>query len=216
MRKLGLTQRVEEFGTVGERRDCLDQAWADLLLPLGYLPVPLPNAVADREAMGELVTGLGLDGVILTGGNDLADLPGATTAAPERDRFEGLLIDACAVRNLPVLGVCRGLQMLVHHAGGALAMTQGHAGTRHGLQVTGESAMPLTDRDEVNSYHDFAVAADGLGRDLEAVAVAADGSVEAAVHRHLPIWGIMWHPEREPRDERDVALLRALFGDSTG
>lgn len=212
MRKIGLTQRVEVVAATGERRDCLDQAWTSLLLPLGLRPVPLPNAVADAGAVGAMFDDLSLDGVILTGGNDLADLPGARNPAPERDRFEGLLIDLCAKRRLPLLGVCRGLQMLVHHTGGALALTEGHAGTRHGLSAEPGGAMPLADRDEVNSYHDFAVDADGLGRDLAAGARATDGSVEAVHHRHLPIWGIMWHPERAPRDARDDALLRALFG----
>jgi putative glutamine amidotransferase len=214
--KIGLTQRVEEFAAVGERRDCLDQAWSELLVPLGYLPAPLPNAIADEEGVDALVTALGLDGVILTGGNDLADAPGARNAAPERDRFERLLIDVCGRRNLPVLGVCRGLQLLVCHAGGTLVMTRGHAGTRHALRADGGGAMPLSDREEVNSYHDFALDPGSLGRDFEAVARAADGSVEAIVHRRLPIWGIMWHPEREPRDPRDTALLRALFGEASG
>ena len=216
MLKIGLTQRVLEFAAVGERRDCLDQAWTELLVPLGYLPVPLPNAIADEEGVAALVTGLGLHGVILTGGNDLVGLPGARNAAPERDRFEHLLIDVCGKRNLPLLGVCRGLQVLVCHAGGTLAVTEGHAGTRHALRAEGGSAMPLSDREEVNSYHDFALDADSLGGDLDPVARAADGSVEAVVHRHLPIWGIMWHPEREPRDARDAALLRAFFGEAIG
>jgi gamma-glutamyl-gamma-aminobutyrate hydrolase PuuD len=210
VRKLGLTQRVEVFGAVGERRDCLDQAWSELLLPLGYLPVPLPNAAGDVQAVAGRVSELGLDGVILTGGNDLAAAPGARTAAPERDRFESLLLDVCAERALPVLGVCRGLQMLVRHGGGTLVPCDGHAGTRHELRVAKTSPMPLADRAGVNSYHDFTVGE--LGPDFVAVARAADGSVEAVVHRHLPIWGIMWHPEREPRDEGDAPLLKALFG----
>lgn len=216
MQKIGLTQRVEVVGSVGERRDCLDQAWADLLLPLGYVPVPLPNAVSGPAGVAALVAELDLHGVILTGGNDLADAPGAATAAPERDRFERLLLDACTERRLPVLGVCRGLQVLVRYCGGALAKVEGHAGTRHALRVEASPGMPLSDRDAVNSYHDYGVLRGELGADLEVAARATDGSVEAVVHRHLPVWGIMWHPERAPRDERDVALLRALFGESAG
>ena len=100
--------------------------------------------------------------------------------------------------------------MLVHHGGGTLVPCQEHAGTRHGLRVAGTGPMPLADRAEVNSYHDFAIGE--LGPDLEAVARAADGSVEAVVHRQLPIWGVMWHPERAPRDEGDARLLRRSSG----
>jgi gamma-glutamyl-gamma-aminobutyrate hydrolase PuuD len=44
------------------------------------------------------------------------------------------------------------------------------------------------------------------------VALAPDGTVEAFVHRDFPQWGIFWHPEREPRDNRDAQILQTLFG----
>jgi gamma-glutamyl-gamma-aminobutyrate hydrolase PuuD len=209
MIRLGLTQRVEAVPDRDERRDCLDQAWARLLLSHGYLPVPLPNDASDAPAF---IDGLGLAGVILTGGNDLAQLPGATNTAPERDRFENRLLEACAARELPVLGVCRGLQMLVSFAGGHVGPLANHVATRHRIDVRPDPPIPLRARDDVNSFHGFGVSPDGIGRDLEAVAFAPDGSVEAVAHRKLPHWGIMWHPERQPHDEDDAELFRALFG----
>jgi gamma-glutamyl-gamma-aminobutyrate hydrolase PuuD len=43
------------------------------------------------------------------------------------------------------------------------------------------------------------------------VAFAPDGTVEAVAHVELLQWGIMWHPERDPYDERDLYILRAAF-----
>lgn len=211
---IGVTQRVEETPSDGERRDCLDQAWTSLLLTNGFLPVPLPNRIAIREGVEALIESLGLGGVILSGGNDLATLPGARNTAPERDTFETLLLDVCGERRLPVLGVCRGLQKLVSDAGGVPVPVKGHAGTAHRIRCTRPSAMPLGDQGDerqVNSYHDFGLEVDSLGEQLEPVALADDGSVEAVVHTDLPFWGIMWHPERGLRDERDAAILRAHF-----
>ncbi len=208
--RVGLTQRVETVPSYGERRDCLDQAWARLLTRHGMLPVPLCNAVEDVEPyLGELR----LDGIILTGGNDLGHLPGARNAAPERDAFERRALAAAAARDLPVLGVCRGMQMMVAAAGGELRPVEGHAGTRHAVSVRPPAAGCLGARETVNSYHDYCVPAGGLGPDWGAAAAAPDGSVEAMVHRRLRQWAVMWHPERPPWDERDADLLRAVFGE---
>jgi putative glutamine amidotransferase len=208
MIRLGLTQRVEIVAGRDERRDCLDQAWTRLLTAHGFFPIPLPNCTEDVETC---VKDLALQGVVLTGGNDLGHLPGAATCAPERDRFELRLLEVCSNRELPVLGVCRGLQVLVSAAGGELVRVANHVGRLHGIRSHPQQGIPLSDREQVNSFHEFGVSADALGRDLVPVAFAPDGSVEAAVHNRLPQWGIMWHPERSPHDERDVELLRALF-----
>ncbi len=208
MRTVGLTLRVDE---ARERRDALDQAWYGVLARADLRPVLLPNAPDVAFGMGGLVEDLGLDGVILTGGNDLVALPGGENTAPERDAVEAALIDACAERGLPLLGVCRGYQMLVHHLGGTLVRVDGHVATTHGLTVVADGPMPLGGRTEVNSYHGWGVPADGLGPVLRPAASAPDGTIEAAFHPDRPQWGLMWHPEREPFDDGDVALLRALF-----
>lgn len=209
MLRVGLTQRVEMPGDRNERRDCLDQAWARLLAECSCHPVPLPNAVRDAECY---LAEIDLDGVILTGGNDLAHLPQAATAAIERDVFERKLLSYCGGHEVPVLGVCRGLQMLVVHHGGGLSRIADHAGVRHGLAVCDSKVMPLANDRQVNSYHQFGVIGHDLPADLEVAARAPDGSIEAVFHQHLPQWGIMWHPEREDRFQRaDVDLITGLF-----
>jgi putative glutamine amidotransferase len=72
--------------------------------------------------------------------------------------------------------------------------------------------MPLAERPVVNSFHEFGLAAADLGPNMIAAARSPDGLVEAAVHRSLPHWGIMWHPERSPYDPGDLEIIRSLFG----
>ena len=91
-KRIGLTQRVEVVPGYGERRDCLDQRWAGLMIGLGFCPIPLSNDVLDVPAYLEA---LQMDGVVLTGGNDLVEAAGSERTAPERDRFEHLLLDFC-------------------------------------------------------------------------------------------------------------------------
>lgn len=208
MIKIGITQRVEAIADRDERRDCLDQRWATLLYALGMAAMPIPNGLARVEAW---VDAAGLGGIILSGGNDLAHLPGARNGAPERDATERALIGLSAARGLPLLGVCRGLQILTDFYGGRLRRAGGHVARDHALRVEADAGMPLADRPRVNSFHDYVIGPDGMPPELVAAAIAPDGTVEAVRHRNLPQWGIMWHPERAPFDAADHEILRRLF-----
>ncbi len=209
MKRIGLTLRVEEVTSYGERRDCLDQRWALLLQRAGYLPMGLMNLTADAETLPE---SLGLAGVILTGGNDLASVPEGSNQAPERDAFETALIHGCRANRLPLLGVCRGAQMLAAHYGAALEPIEGHVRTRTAVRAKGLLAGAYPHGLEVTCFHGLAISERSLPAELVPLARAADGTLEALGHRRYPQLGIMWHPEREdPFRERDVALLQRVF-----
>jgi len=205
--RIALTQRVEDLPDRGERRDALDQRWAELVEGVGATPVLVPNRL--RDPAGFLAAS-GASLLVLTGGNDLSHLPGATNTAPERDRTERALLDASAASRLPVLGVCRGLQLMVDHAGGTLLPLEGHVATRHPVTVPDGRGWPLVDGRVVNSFHDWGATPDGVAG-LDVLATAPDGTVEALCHRELPQVAVMWHPERAPEHAADVDLLRALL-----
>jgi gamma-glutamyl-gamma-aminobutyrate hydrolase PuuD len=179
---------------------------------MGIVPVALCNTVTD---VGHLIDAGALDGIILTGGNDIAAVSAASSVAPERDRFEVALIDACIARAVPVLGVCRGSQIIAHHLGSTLSPVTGHGGTRHEIFSQDGQNLGWPTQFEVNSFHDFAIPAVDLATDLVSLAEDSAGCVEAFHHRTHQIFGIMWHPEREPEPTvRDLALIRTLFGDA--
>jgi putative glutamine amidotransferase len=208
MKRIGLTQRVDAYPDRGERRDALDQAWIALLQELGYLPVLLPNLFDDARSYLDT---LSVEGVILTGGNDLPEAPGSAADAPERDQFEHSLLDVCAATGRPVLGVCRGLQLAIVHHGGDLVAFEGHVATRHRLLVRPDVHEPLRAREVVNSFHRFGVSSDNLDEQWHVLGTADDGTVEAIRHRDHPLWGIMWHPERDPADAGDRELIHYVF-----
>lgn len=209
MSRIGLTQRVEDVEAYDERRDCLDQRWAPLLQSFGIDPVPLFNRIDDVHAY---VDRLEIDGVVFTGGNDLAHLDGGTNVAPERDRFERALLEVAIERDIPVLGVCRGLQLLNVHCGGSLRKIDDHVAVEHDLEIDPE-AVALTNPDPparvaVNSYHGYGVDDEELGDELAVVGRAPDGSIEWVEHERHPITGIMWHPERpSPSEDLDRRII---------
>ena len=141
MKRIGLTLRVSENQSYPERRDCIDQRWAKLLLQLNYLPVLLPNlGSTDVEAF---LNDSALDGVVLTGGNSLIT-PDCTPAdaAPERDAFEQTLLRWATSREIPVLGICRGMQMINLHFGGNLSNLSNHVGSDHPVTKVDWSTIP--------------------------------------------------------------------------
>ena len=207
MTKVGLSQRVEEVDAYNERRDCLDQRWAPLIRSFGLDPVPLMNQIEDVDTY---VDRLQLDGIVLTGGNDFAYLESGTNVALERDRFERSLLKIAIDRELPVLGVCRGLQLINIHCGGSIRTIDDHVAVEHDLEINTQ-ATSVTDPPAqiiVNSYHGCGIDGEDLGKELSVVGRASDGSIEWLEHERHPITGIMWHPEREsPSEELDRRII---------
>ena len=150
-------------------------------------------------------------GLILSGGNDLSHLPGASNVSNARDRTEHALLALASRRRLPVLAVCRGMQMLNHFLGGNLRPVSGHVGCMHAVSAIGTDEL-FAAYGEVNSFHNWGISSADLAPGLLARVQAEDGSIEAAVHETLPWIGVMWHPERPSANtEQDTALIRHLF-----
>lgn len=216
-RHIAVTMRVDVHAAYGERRDALDQRWMILLQSLGLLPVPVPNGLARLD---DWVQALGISGLLLTGGNDVGLPGGRTASAPERDGTEGRVLVLARQRRWPVLGVCRGLQMMNVHCGGGLSAVDGHVAVRHDVLGVPD-ALPRffahASTRAVNSYHGCSIAAPDLAAELAPVYQDAQGWIEAVEHRQLPWAGIMWHPEREPAlDAPDRHLLNQLFANDHG
>ncbi|MGP0094477.1 MAG: gamma-glutamyl-gamma-aminobutyrate hydrolase family protein [Xanthobacteraceae bacterium] len=192
-----MTQRVVVDPPHGYRRDCLDQVWTKFLLRCDLVPVPMPNTA---EAALTLCEKASICGIVLTGGNDLAAYGGD---APDRDATESALLDFAERRGLPVLGVCRGMQIIQHHFGIPLRQVDGHIASRQCIHIEGKIA-------EVNSFHKFGSME--TRAPLKTWAIADDGVVKAIRHEDGRIIGMMWHPERlDPFNPVDVALFSQVF-----
>lgn len=194
-KRVVVSQRCDPVVGRDETRDALDIHLSALLWELNFLPVPMTSAISDHE---EYIQALMPDAVVLSGGSNI----GQTV---ERDRLETALLLYATTNDLPVLGICRGMQMINHHQGGNLRQISGHVAVRH--LIFGPLAVPS--QPEVNSFHNIGIVDNDLGNDLEAVAWSNDGAVEALRHRKLPWLGIMWHPERDtPATDFDQTLIR--------
>lgn len=195
MKKVALSQRVEAITGRNEVRDGVDQRLVKFIAAAGGLAFPVPNSLFFSNELNLWLDALCPDAIVLSGGNDIGD-------ATERDATEQALLTYAELRKLPVLGLCRGMQMMGYRAGAQLKPVTGHVGRKH--SVTGEIS------GSVNSYHNFALAE--CPEDFTVLAQSEDGGLEAIRHVVLPWEGWMWHPEREdgfPID--DVERLRRLI-----
>lgn len=200
--------RVTESEQYSERRDSLDQNWGRFIsqaLPEVFW-TPLPNIGGNiRVTAAEL----GLDGFILTGGDDIG-------SSPERDETERAILEWVISEDKAVFGVCRGLQFIQAYAGGPLEPCgkKEHVASRHPVRLSDSSIWGsyAGAELEVNSYHKFGVRETSLSQSLKALASTADGWVEALMH-HERCVAVMWHPEREDSARPwDVTLIRKTFG----
>lgn len=218
MKRIGITQRVStQFH--GQPHDCLDTAWSDLLLSLERLPIPLPNIEAAPATIEAYLDAVSLDGLILSGGNDISGFGEVrgSEVSERREAFERAAVDWAMRREIPILAACRGMQFLNVILGGGLSAIRGHAGVPHAV-LRVDDALPeaiesLPERLSVNSFHNFAVTTGQLAPDLRPAAIDADGNVEAYFHPSRPIVGTMWHPERPgDSEEFDRHVITKLFG----
>lgn len=202
----------------------------------GGLPVLVPTAaIPEGAAAGYLGV---LDGLILTGGGDVDPANYgeprhelSTRIAAERDTLEMGLTRRALASGIPVLGVCRGMQILNVTRGGSLhqdlmaAGREDHQLNRPGgggshvvtvvpgsLLASAAGSGPI----QVNSLHHQAV--HRLGEDVRSVAVAPDGTVEA-IEISCGSWalGIQWHPEwMFQTDPKQLGLFRAVVQHASG
>jgi len=201
--RIAISQRVDARPDRNERRDALDQAWGDCLhawFGTRATCIPLPNR---PSSVMPWLCQVAPDLLILSGGNDIG-------LYPERDASERLMLTHALTERIPVLGVCRGMQMLQHYLGGALLRVHDHIACVHTVTAMNPEH-PATL--QVNSYHAWGISVTELASDLQPLYRHADGSVEAAAHRKLPWLGVMWHPERTTPDNADSEQwVRAQLG----
>lgn len=197
----------------------------------GGIPVMLPlttDADMIRTLAGQF------DGFLLTGGQDVSPClygeektPRCGEICPARDEMEQLLLQSVLSLNKPVLGICRGIQLLNASLGGTLYQdlptetdsdlehhqTPPYEKPIHRVRIKENTPLHTLLKCEnlaVNSYHHQAIKE--LSPRLTAMAVAEDGLVEAV---YMPgkrfVWAVQWHPEFSYQtDENSEKILQAF------
>ncbi len=194
----------------------LNAAYSKSIIEAGGVPLIIPIGVEEDVAQILSLT----DGLLLSGGHDVHPFlfgaeptPKLGKIHPERDSVELSLIEAAAIRKMPIFGICRGIQMLNVAFGGTLYQdidseyhskklikhTQQAARgvATHHVHLTPDTLLTTIIEEEkiaVNSFHHQAI--NVAAEKLKVAAKSSDGIVEAVVHEDLPFClAVQWHPE---------------------
>ncbi|MGH3950479.1 MAG: gamma-glutamyl-gamma-aminobutyrate hydrolase family protein [Pseudonocardiaceae bacterium] len=229
--RIGITTYLERasYGVWDQDSAVLPRSYVDAVVTGGGAPVLLPPVGGDFRSLVD-----GLDGLVLSGGADIDPIhygqrahEKTVTTRSGRDSFEFGVLRAALAVGLPVLGVCRGIELLNVALGGTLTQhlpdVVGHQAHQPAPAIYGASRVKLGDGSrlagvlgaeiEVQCYHHQAIGvlADGLA----AVGWADDGTIEAV---EMPgesfVLGVQWHPEEHaaPAGARGTSTAPAGAG----
>jgi putative glutamine amidotransferase len=201
----------------------LKKEYTDAIVLAGGTPFILP-IVKDKEQLNNI------DGILLSGGNDISperygeSCHEKTKLVPvQKDDFDFLLVREALDMDLPIFGICYGLQLINVGLGGSLIQdipSQYETSIKHRSDhethiVSLDKASRLFkilkhETLEVNSTHHQAIKT--LGKKLRASAVADDGIIEAVESTgHTYVIGVQWHPETIIGKDTQIELFRTLI-----
>ncbi|WP_243224651.1 gamma-glutamyl-gamma-aminobutyrate hydrolase family protein [Microbacterium sp. CIAB417] len=220
------TRRPHAAGYQAEL-DALNASAAQSVIRLGWEPILVPTAeiaTAETHAAARRA-----DLIVLMGGEDVdprlygdrVEYPGSGHHEPRTDSTHIAVVLEALQQRKPVLGICRGLQVINVALGGTLVQhlptverhrgrgtdpfVRSHVRLENDVDLAGDVDADLP----VLCTHHQAV--DALGAGLRVAARAGDGVVEAVVHETAPITGVQWHPEHPSTAEQQLTpLLRRL------
>jgi putative glutamine amidotransferase len=226
---VGVTCNVEtvRYGIWTEPAAMVPLTYVTAIARAGGRPLLIAPTPADLKDPGELLELL--DGVLITGGSDVDPAsygaerhPETEPASGERDAFELALVRGAGERDLPCLGVCRGMQVVNVAYGGALEqhlperlahdIHRGDGGefADHAVEVDPGSLARVAagaERIGVRSYHHQGIARVGEGLRVTARA-EEDGTTEAVEDpRRRFMLGVLWHPEEDEADRLIAAFV---------
>lgn len=227
--RIGITGTTRQFD--GAPRSAVNAAYVQAVLRTGGIPLILPPVIRS-EHVPTVVDAL--DGVLLSGGEDIdpkyfneAPHPKLGSVDPERDRFEFAILKEAWERRMPVLAICRGIQVVNVAFGGSLWQdipSQRPSDIAHNPRTPRDQrahAVSLTPGSraaralggtqiEVNSFHHQSLK--DLAPGFAVTGVAPDGEIEAIESTGDAPWllAVQWHPEEFHR--HDVAPDHGLFG----
>ena len=194
-----VSTRITEELKYHEIRDSISHDLINNLESNGFLPVLIPNSEIRPEQYYKKIK---FNLFILSGGDNLIFENKITSINKEkqkRDIVEKKFLKFCISKNIPVIGICRGMQLINVYFDGSLTLLNNktHNNGLHNIKIErfAKTIFPNSFL-FVNSFHNNVVLENDISNQLIPFMYAEDDSIEALVHKKYPILGVMFHPER--------------------
>ncbi len=204
-----MRESKNQYGAVS---DSLEHEYAEYFERyFGATVLPVSNAVATAK-----IDLSNIDTIVLTGGGSVPQRflkqKRADYEQKKRDAVEEYLFDTACAKDIPIIGICRGIQFINGITGGYVSeLDFDHTPGKEHIVIT-----PEGDTYIVNSYHNDGISIDDLSDDLRAIAYdESKRIVEACRHKSKRILGLQWHPERKLTSKSafdyTVKLIRSVL-----
>lgn len=185
---IAITPRLIETAQYYEIREALDSKWGEFFNKnlKGFLPLVISYEIPFNEYIKHNL----IKGIILSGGNDLSTL-NYNELSIKRDKYETQILEYALESNMPLLGICRGAQLIAQFFNSKLEKLENHIGVHKVVNIDDSIAF------DIKSFHNYGIV--NLNENLKAEFKSLDSSIEAFSHKSLNIFGQMWHIEREEK-----------------
>ncbi len=211
MKKIAVTQRLIINDSYFEIREALDINLCKLIRNCNLLPIPLPINVDFKDYFKSM----DLEGIILSGGNDLFS-QSENDLSKSRDSLELELIKYCLINNIPIFGICRGMQIIAEYFASTFKKVDNEVNNRFDLIANPNSMYynHLNNLKNLNSFHDFTI--DKISEEFIISGTNKNGTIKAIEHKNKRIFGQMWHSEREDKfRESEIEFIKFFFNNNT-
>ena len=170
--------------------DFIDHYWVDFFEKKNVEFKLVPNSIKNLKKI--LINEKNVKLIIIPGGNDLFKNKKLTKI---RFKVEEMLIKHSLKKRIPLLGVCRGMQIMNYHFGGRISPVKNHMKKRTKIYFSKN----FFDKKEikVKCFHNYGIKNSDVSKEFKILAVDKNKNIEMFEHKKKKMIGVMWHPERE-------------------
>lgn len=184
--------------------DFLDHNWINFFNKKNYYFKVIPNSLkVTNKILNEKKK---IDLIILPGGNDLFNIKRLTKI---RFEVEKKLIKFSIKKKIPLLGICRGMQMLNCYFGGSIIKVKGHMKSRSLIYM--KHNLFKKNKISVKCFHNYCVSPKSLSKKFHILGTDKSDNIEMFYHKTHNILGVMWHPEREKKFDNLEKIINFLL-----
>ena len=213
---IALTCREIKLKRQNEIFDSVDQNWFSFFKKCNF---ELKLYLNNDQNLKKFIQKNNIQGFVLSGGGPITKNIGLKIKKFEglnanRDIIETKIFNYCYKQNLPLLGVCRGMEVINILLKGKIKKLLNHRNKIHKLKpVYPEYKRAYSIDKYVNSYHDFGIIKETLSKELIPIYYSGK-SIEMCLSKRKKIMGIMWHPERNKKFSiNDIKLFKNFFSE---